>query len=63
MYPLADAKSTNAKWNGLYKLGGAAALIMVAVTFRMVTDAAPPLFSANPNPDVALACFSFGVFA
>lgn len=36
---------------------------VMAVTFRMVIDAAPPLYSANPNLVVALICFSFGVCA
>jgi hypothetical protein len=36
---------------------------VMAVTFRMVIDTAPPLYSANPNLDLALACFLFGVCA
>jgi hypothetical protein len=36
---------------------------VMAVTFRMVIEAAHPLYSTNPNLDVALACLSFGVCA
>ena len=38
-------------------------LLVMAITCRRVIDAATSLYSANPNPDAALACFSCGVFA
>lgn len=38
-------------------------LRVMAVTIWRAFDAAHPLYSANPNQDVALACFSFGVCA
>jgi len=46
MNPLADADTTDSKWNSLYKIGGAAALIMVAITLAQFVSfivASPPL--------------------
>jgi hypothetical protein len=45
MNPLADAESTDSNWNSLYKIGGAAALIMVAITLAQVV-----LFAVSPPP-------------
>ena len=44
--PLANAESADSNWNSLYKIGGAAALIMVAITlaqFVVFVVAPPPL--------------------
>jgi hypothetical protein len=35
-------------------------LLVMAVTCRRVINAAPFLYSADPNLDAALACSSFG---
>src|SRR5512143_3781690 len=46
MNPPANAKSTESNWNSLYKIGGAAALIMVAITLSQFVSfvvAPPPL--------------------
>jgi hypothetical protein len=45
MNPLAEAKSTDSNWNSLYKIGGAAALIMVAITLAQFV-----IFAVSPPP-------------
>lgn len=45
MNPLAEAKSTDSNWNSLCKIGGVAALIMVAITLTQVV-----VFTVSPPP-------------
>jgi hypothetical protein len=45
MTPLADAEFTGSNWNSLFKNGGAAALIMVAITLAQVV-----IFAVAPPP-------------
>ena len=56
MNPLAGAESTDSNWNGLYKVGGVAALIMVAITLAQSVSfiVAPPPLEGNAGDWFAL---------
>lgn len=56
MNPLADAKSTDSNWDSLYKLGGVAALFMVAITLAQGVSfaVAPPPLKGNAGDWFAL---------
>jgi len=56
MNPLAAAESTDSNWNGLYKVGGVAALIMVAITLAQSVSfiVAPPPLEGNAGDWFAL---------
>jgi hypothetical protein len=57
MNPLAGAESTESNWNNLYKIGGAAALIMVAITLAQVV-----IFAVAPPPLDGTASDWFALF-
>jgi len=56
MNPLADTESTDSNWNSLYKTGGVAALVMVAITLTQAVSfaVAPPPLEGNAGDWFAL---------
>jgi hypothetical protein len=57
MNPLAEAESTDSNWNSLYKVGAAAALIMIAITLTQVV-----VFAISPPPYKGTAVDWFALF-